>query len=103
MKFLNCNYPDKCKIPKGKPKIKAWIELKTPEAHLIAETINRVWIECERGYWYGIEFDIKSNGFDRVNIFETIGAINIAMMDWENEVLESSQEDILRKYLKIIS
>ena len=108
--FLNCNYPNKCSIPKGKPK-----ELKRTRLE-IKKGNNKIWIcengnvyfEVDRGYYWGIELPkfIVKTPFG-VNISETIGKINLALLDWgwgRNELatLSNEEEDLLRIYLMTI-
>jgi hypothetical protein len=37
-----------------------------------------------------------------INIFATVGAVNIALLDWNNETLNNENEDLLYKYLRMV-
>ena len=101
--FLNCNYPNKCKIPKGKPKIKQeQLKLECNGISLIAEKDNKIWIDTGKNYWIGIEFEIIKDIFNKVDIFTTIGKINLALMDWIGEPLNNEQVHIIDLYLRTI-
>lgn len=105
--FLNCNYPNECKIPKGRPKDlkRIKLEMRQGKARLIVDMNDNVWF-VDGGYYFGIElprFIVKN--IWGVNIFETVGAINIALLEWEDgrghkyAQLSRENEDILKKYL----
>ena len=104
--FLNCNYPNECRIPKGKPKElkKAKLELKKGSLRLIVDTNDNIWF-ASNGYYIGIELPrfIVKNMFG-VNVFRTIGNINLALLDWgegRNRLtqLSNEQQDLLTTYL----
>ena len=108
--FLNCNYPNQFKMPKGKPKEikKTKLELKKGTLKLLIDQNNNVWF-VQDGYYWGIElpkFLIK-NLFG-VNIFETVGKINIALLEWGSgrgqmySQLSNEQQDLLQTYLLTI-
>jgi len=104
MNFLNCNYPEKCKIAKGKPKcLKShMLQLKYNGFSLIEQKRGVIWF-VENSYYWGIELDIKYNRLNSLKKFETVGAVNIALLDWNGETLNNGDEDLLYKYLKLIS
>jgi len=104
--FLNCNYPYECKIPKGKPKnlknIK--LEIKKGKHKLLITSMGDIYF-VDDGYYFGIELSkfLVKNLFG-VNVFETIGKINIALLDWgygrnKFAALSTEQQDLLRTYL----
>lgn len=69
---------------------------------LIEQKKGVVWFR-ENGYYWGIELDIKYNRFGLIDEFSTVGAVNIALIDWGENPLSNAKEDLLYKYLKIIS
>jgi hypothetical protein len=104
--FLNCNYPYECKIPKGKPKnlknIK--LEIKKGKHKLLIAPMGDIYF-VDDGYYFGIELSkfLVKNLFG-VNVFETIGKINIALLDWgygrnKFAALSTEQQDLLQTYL----
>lgn len=105
--FLNCNYPKECKIPKGRPKElkKIKLEMRQGKARLIVDMNDNVWL-VDSSFYFGIELPrfIVKNIFG-VDIFATVGAINIALLEWEDgrgkkySQLSRENEDILKKYL----
>lgn len=107
--FLNCNYPNEFSIPKGKPKElkQVKLEIKKDKIRLLVSDSGNVYF-VENGYYFGIELPkfLVKNAFG-VNIFETIGKINIALMGWgcgrnlpvELSTLSRKQEDLLQTYL----
>ncbi len=109
MIFLNCNYPNKCLIPKGKPKgitpKNTEIELKIGKLKLIALHGGYIYF-VENGYYFGIDLPrfIKRNPFG-IDKFATIGAINLALLDWGDgrgsmySRLSNEEENLLLKYL----
>lgn len=107
--FLNCNYPNECRIPKGKPKELKHIklELKKGKLRLIVSTDNNVYF-VEDGYYFGIElskFLVKT--VFGVNVSETIGKINVALLEWGDgrsrfATLSGKEEDLLKTYLLTI-
>lgn len=103
MKFLNCNYPNGFSIEKGKPKcLKAtMLQLKLGNLTLIEEKRGTIWF-VEYSYYWGIELDIKKDGLNFIDIFATVGAVNIALMNWGEQPLDIEKENLLYKYLKII-
>lgn len=103
MKFLNCNYPNRFTTEKGKPKcLKAnMLQLKQGSLTLIEEKRGAIWF-TEDSYYWGIELDIKKDGLNFIDIFATVGAVNIALIDWGEQPLNNAKEDLLYKYLKII-
>lgn len=104
MKFLNCNYPGRFQVKKGKYKClkSAMFQMKLNGITLIEQKHGTIWfVEC--GYYWGIELDIKKDGLGFVDGFGTVGAVNIALLDWSEQPLDNVKEDLLYKYLKIIS
>ena len=108
--FLNCNYPNKCSIPKGKPKElkRTRLEIKKGSKSIWVCENGNVYFEVDRGYYWGIELPkfVVKTPFG-VNISETIGKINLALLDWgwgRNELatLSNEEEDLLRIYLMTI-
>ena len=109
--FLNCNYPNGCKIPKGKPNEikKVKLEIKKGGLRLIVCQNDNIYF-AENGYYFGIELPkFLTEGMFGVNIFETIGKINMALLDWnygrkgqEYSQLSNKQTDLLQTYLLTI-
>jgi len=104
MKFLNCNYPNKFKIPKGKPKClsKARFSMKLDGTTLIEEKKGIVWFNIAKGYYYGIELDLKYNSFGIIRKIETVNAINAEMLNWVGTELNNTGRELLLKYLKLL-
>lgn len=102
MKFLNCNYPDGFKVPKGKPKCltKARFSMKLDGTTLIEEKQGIVWFSIAKGYYYGIELDFKYNGFGILNKVQMVNAINIEMINWTGQELANTDRELLLRYLK---
>lgn len=109
--FLNCNYPNKCKIPKGRPKEVTprtiQLEIKQQGVSLYVLKNGNVYFN-NQNYYLGIELPkfLKKNMFG-VNIFATIGAINIALLEWGDgrehlSYLNRIEEELLQKYLLTI-
>ena len=102
-KFYNCNFPNKIMIPPKKPK-----EFKKYNFYICKDGItlyqdnnNKIWFKFDKNYYMGIEFEIiKRLGV--IQEFETIGRINIDLINWTGEPLGRIQEDLLHMYLKII-
>lgn len=106
VRFLNCNYPNGVCIPPGKPKElkKVSLELKKGNISLLVEGENKIWFKEKLGnksYYMGIEFDIKKT-FGAVQEFETIGAVNLALLDWCEEELCNDKYDLFVKYLRTL-
>lgn len=103
MKFLNCNYPDKYLIVPGKPKClkKATFSMTYNKSTLIEEKQGTVWFKIDRSHYYGIELDLKHNSM-KIDRFATVGAINIAMINWTGEELFNDDKELLYKYLKLL-
>jgi len=101
MNFINCNYPNTCKIPKGKPKeLKStMLKIKKNKITLIEQKQGTIWFK-EGNYFWGIELDLKYNNLKLIDIFGTVGAVNLALLDWNGELLGRDQEDLLYTYLK---
>lgn len=107
--FLNCNYPNECKIPKGRPKEitpkSISLELKKGNYRLIALTNGNIYLVHD-GYYFGIELPkfLTKNIFG-ISVFETIGKINIALLEWGSgrgrlyDQLGNAREDLLQTYL----
>jgi hypothetical protein len=104
MRFLNCNYPNKCTIPPGKPKQlkKTRFSMTLDGVTLIEEKKDTIWFVLYRKYYYGVELDIKYNRLKQIDIFGTVGAVNIELLNWTGETLGNTEEDLLYKYLKLI-
>ena len=101
--FLNCNYPNKFKIPPGKPKhLKSNLSIIVKNGKLIEESRGKIWLVLDKKYYFGIEMDIKENNLGLVDYFETVGNINIELMNWTGETLSNIDEELIYKYLKMI-
>lgn len=105
--FLNCNYPNECLIPKGKPKELKHIklELKRGNIRLLIDRNDNVYF-VENGYYFGIElskFLVKT--IFGINAFRTIGKINMALLGWGDGrdhlycKLTNEKEELLTLYL----
>lgn len=104
MNFLNCNYPGPCKIPKGKPKClkSTMFYLGVNKTTLVEQKPGTVWFKFDGNYYFGIELDIKYNMIGLIDEFATVGALNIALLDFEGTTLSNDQEDLLYKYLRTL-
>ena len=104
IEFLNCNYPNEYKIPKGKPKeIKASFEIKKGNNSLIVNGKNEIWLK-EGSFYMGIRFEpVRGHTFDNIKAWETISEINTALYNWGGMGLNSDNESLILIYLKIIS
>lgn len=102
MKFLNCNYPNEFKVSKGKPKClkKTRFSMKLDGTTLIEEKQGTVYFTIEKGYYYGIELDLKYNRFGIIDKVQTVNAINIQMINWVGKELYDTDRELLIKYLK---
>ena len=107
--FLNCNYPNECKIPKGRPKEitpkSISLELKKGNHRLIALTNGNIYLVHD-GYYFGIELPkFLTKSMFGISVFETIGRINIALLNWGSGrgrlyyQLSNPDHGLLQKYL----
>lgn len=104
--FLNCNYPNECKIPKGKPKgMKPTLEIKKNGTRLFVESNGNVWLMKDH-YYFGIVLrKFIARSMWGVNVTDTIGQINLALLDWGEgrgklTQLGNDDVDLLCIYLK---
>ena len=104
IEFLNCNYPNEYKVPKGKPKeIKASFEIKKGSNSLIVNGKNEIWLK-EGSFYMGIRFEpARGHMFDDIKAWKTINEINMALYNWCEIGLTSDNENLIQIYLKIIS
>ena len=112
--FLNCNYPDKCKIPKGKPKelkkSNVKFEIKAYNSHLFITNDDKVYFQItnDRGYYWGIDlkpyFDNPNNKnmLNRMNWWKVICSIERDLIDWSSG-LGNGERDILIWYLRTLN
>ena len=108
--FLNCNYPDKYSVPKGRPKevnprtIDYSIS-KNKVTMYVLKNKHVYFKESNNAFYFGIDMN-KAIIYNRFMIasFETICKINIALLDWGGTEfqLKSAEEDLIRMYLKLI-
>ncbi len=114
MRFLNCNYPDACKIPKGKPKEiepqNTIIELKMKRTKLIVLNNGHVYF-AEGGYYWGLSLEkfIAKRLGGMISVVDTVANINTELMEWgsatrpdvpiHQHLLSDAQATILRFYL----
>ena len=100
--FLNCNYPNKCCIPTGKPKGLKKIKYSITKNKITMYVVNdnEVWFK-DGLYYFGIRFNIIYKL--SLQIYETIGKINLDLLSWDNNTLRNEYEYLLGMHLKIIA